>query len=171
MKRKNIILCGFMGCGKSTIGNLLSKKMGMAFIDLDAYIEKKENKSVSQIFADSGEEYFRQLERDAVKELAYKKSVILATGGGTLTFRENVDVLRNADKRLLTGLFQSFRGVCRFHRTIVLGLFSVVIQGENFMVISLLLGVINAEFLKRIFVFTELGAEVIRADIQTQTLA
>ena len=55
--------------------------------------------------------------------------------------------------------------------TIVLGLFSVVIQGENFMVISLLLGVINAEFLKRIFVFTELGAEVIRADIQTQTLA
>ncbi len=66
MKRKNIVLCGFMGSGKSTIGNLLSKKMGMAFIDLDAYIEKKENKSVSQIFADSGEEYFRQLEKDAV---------------------------------------------------------------------------------------------------------
>ena len=43
MKRKNIVLCGFMGSGKSTIGNLLSKKMGMAFIDLDAYIEKKEN--------------------------------------------------------------------------------------------------------------------------------
>ena len=45
MKRKNIVLCGFMGSGKSTIGNLLSKKMGIAFIDLDAYIEKKENKS------------------------------------------------------------------------------------------------------------------------------
>ena len=101
MKRKNIVLCGFMGSGKSTIGNLLSKKMGMAFIDLDAYIEKKENKSVSQIFSDSGEEYFRQLERDAVKELAYKKSVILATGGGTLTFRENVDVLRNTDNKII----------------------------------------------------------------------
>ena len=101
MKRKNIVLCGFMGSGKSTIGNLLSKKMGMAFIDLDAYIEKKENKSVSQIFADSGEEYFRQLEKNAVKELAYKKSVILATGGGTLTFRENVDVLRNADNKII----------------------------------------------------------------------
>ena len=101
MKRKNIVLCGFMGSGKSTIGNLLSKKMGMAFIDLDAYIEKKENKSVSQIFADSGEEYFRQLEKDAVRELAYKKSIILATGGGTLTFQENVDVLRNADNKII----------------------------------------------------------------------
>jgi len=101
MRRKNIVLCGFMGSGKSTIGNLLSRKMGMAFIDLDAYIEKKENKSVSQIFEESGEEYFRQLERDAVKELAYKKSIILATGGGTLTFQENVDVLRNADNKII----------------------------------------------------------------------
>ena len=90
-----------MGSGKSTIGNLLSKKMGMAFIDLDAYIEKKENKSVSQIFEESGEEYFRQLERDAVKELAYKKSIILAAGGGTLTFRENVDVLKNANNKII----------------------------------------------------------------------
>lgn len=101
MKRKNIVLCGFMGSGKSTIGNLLSRKMGMAFIDLDTYIEKKENKSVSQIFADSGEEYFRQLERDAVKELAYKKSIILATGGGTLTFQQNVDILKNADNKII----------------------------------------------------------------------
>ena len=101
MRRKNIVLCGFMGSGKSTIGNLLSKKMGMAFIDLDAYIEKKENKSVSQIFEESGEEYFRQLERDAVKELAYKKSIILATGGGTLTFQQNVDILKNADNKII----------------------------------------------------------------------
>ena len=101
MKRKNIVLCGFMGSGKSTIGNLLSKKLGMAFIDLDAYIEKKENKSVSQIFEESGEEYFRQLERDAVKELAYKKSIILATGGGTLTFQQNVDTLKNANNKII----------------------------------------------------------------------
>ena len=75
--------------------------MGMAFIDLDAYIEKKENKSVSQIFEESGEEYFRQLERDAVKELAYKKSIILATGGGTLTFQQNVDTLKNANNKII----------------------------------------------------------------------
>lgn len=101
MKRKNIVLCGFMGSGKSTIGNLLSRKMGMAFIDLDAYIEKKENKSVSQIFADSGEEYFRQLERNAVSELAHKKSIILAAGGGTLTFQQNIDTLKNADNKII----------------------------------------------------------------------
>ena len=52
MNRKNIVLCGFMGCGKSTVGSLLSRKTGMSFIDLDSYIEKKENKSVSDIFAD-----------------------------------------------------------------------------------------------------------------------
>jgi len=101
MRKKNIVLCGFMGSGKSTIGKLLSRKMGMAFIDLDDYIEKKESKSVSRIFADSGEEYFRQLERDAVKELAYKKSIILATGGGTLTFQQNVDILKNADNKII----------------------------------------------------------------------
>ena len=96
MKRKNIILCGFMGCGKSTIGNLLSKKTGMSFIDLDKYIEQKENKTVAEIFADNGEDYFRQLERDASKELSQKKSLVIAAGGGTLTFQENVDVFKTS---------------------------------------------------------------------------
>lgn len=96
MAKKNIVLCGFMGCGKSTIGNLLSRKMGMAFVDLDKYIEKKENKTVSEIFADSGEEYFRELEREASKELSEKKGVVIASGGGTLTFPENVEVLKKS---------------------------------------------------------------------------
>ena len=101
MKRKNIILCGFMGCGKSTIGNLLSKKTGMSFIDLDSYIEQKENKTVAEIFADNGEDYFRQLERDASKELSQKKSLVIATGGGTLTFQENVDAFKTSGKIVL----------------------------------------------------------------------
>ena len=101
MKKKNIILCGFMGCGKSTIGNLLSKKTGMSFIDLDKYIEKKENKTVAEIFADNGEDYFRQLERDASKELSQKKSLVIATGGGTLTFQENVDAFKTSGKIVL----------------------------------------------------------------------
>lgn len=101
MKKKNIILCGFMGCGKSTIGNLLSKKTGMSFIDLDKYIEKKENKTVAEIFAASGEDYFRQLERDASKELSQKKSLVIATGGGTLTFQENVDAFKTSGKIVL----------------------------------------------------------------------
>ncbi|MGN1458168.1 MAG: shikimate kinase [Acutalibacteraceae bacterium] len=101
MNRKNIILCGFMGCGKSTIGSLLSKKSGMSFIDLDSYIEKKENKTVSQIFADSGEEYFRQLEREASKELSTKNGLVIATGGGTLTYQVNVDQFRKGGSIVL----------------------------------------------------------------------
>ena len=101
MGRKNIVLCGFMGCGKSTIGDLLSKKMGMSFVDLDTYIEKKENKTVSEIFADSGEAYFRKLEREASEELSVKRGLIIAAGGGTLTFKENVDVLKNGGKIIL----------------------------------------------------------------------
>lgn len=90
-----------MGCGKSTIGNLLSKKTGMSFIDLDSYIEQKENKTVAEIFADNGEDYFRQLERDASKELSQKKSLVIATGGGTLTFQENVDAFKTSGKIVL----------------------------------------------------------------------
>lgn len=94
MARKNIILCGFMGCGKSTIGSLLAKKTGMAFIDLDKYIEKKENKTVAQIFEDSGEAYFREKEREASRELGSKKGLVVATGGGTLTYPENAEAFR-----------------------------------------------------------------------------
>lgn len=101
MNRKNIVLCGFMGCGKSTIGSLLSKKMGMSFVDLDKYIEKKEQKTVSQIFEDSGEEYFRQLEREASAELSQKKGLIIATGGGTLTYQVNVDAFKKGGKIVL----------------------------------------------------------------------
>lgn len=66
MARKNIVLCGFMGCGKSTIGSLLAKKTGCAFIDLDRYIEKQENRSVSQIFEENGEPYFREDRKSVV---------------------------------------------------------------------------------------------------------
>ncbi len=96
MRQKNIILCGFMGCGKSTVGALLAKKNGMSFIDLDSYIEKKQNKTVSEIFEESGEEHFRMLEREAARELSEKRGIILAAGGGTLTFRENVDILHKS---------------------------------------------------------------------------
>lgn len=94
MRQKNIILCGFMGCGKSTVGVLLARKCGMAFVDLDSWIERMEGKTVSQIFADSGEEHFRALERQASRELSKKNGVVIAAGGGTLTFPENVSVLK-----------------------------------------------------------------------------
>ncbi len=104
MKRKNIILCGFMGCGKSTVGSLLARKLGMSFIDLDKYIERKEKKSVSQIFADSGEPYFRDLERQAAVELSLKNGIVIAAGGGTLTFPENVEAFRKTGRIVLLDL-------------------------------------------------------------------
>lgn len=104
MKRKNIILCGFMGCGKSTVGTLLARKLGMAFVDLDRYIEKKEKMSVQEIFEKHGEEYFRKAEREAALELSEKKGVIIASGGGTLTFPENVQVLKKTGRIILLDL-------------------------------------------------------------------
>ena len=79
---KSIYLCGFMGCGKTHIGRRLSKKLQMPFIDLDNYIVEKENRSIPEIFEQSGEPYFRKLEAKCLKEL--KDGYIVATGGGTL---------------------------------------------------------------------------------------
>ena len=101
MAKKSVVLCGFMGCGKSTIGSLLAKRSGMSFVDLDSYIEKKEKKTVSRIFADSGEDYFRMRELEAVRELANKKGLVIAAGGGTLTFPENVEAFRRSCKIIL----------------------------------------------------------------------
>lgn len=94
MKKKNIILCGFMGSGKSTVGRQLADRMGMKFLDTDAYIEQKEGISISQIFADKGEDYFRELELKVCEELSTLKSVVISTGGGTLLKDANVKAIK-----------------------------------------------------------------------------
>lgn len=78
-----IYLCGFMGCGKSTVGALLAQKSGLKFTDLDDYIEEKEQMSIPEIFAQKGEGYFREREAQAVKELSAENTVV-ACGGGTI---------------------------------------------------------------------------------------
>ncbi len=100
----NIILCGFMGSGKSTVGALLSKKLGMSFIDLDSYIEKKEDMTVSQIFEAYGEPYFRQSEREAARELSEKNGLIIAAGGGTLVDKQNADTFKRNGRIILLDL-------------------------------------------------------------------
>jgi shikimate kinase len=82
-----------MGCGKSTIGRIVSKKTGMEFIDMDRYIELKTGLSVKEIFERFGEDEFRRLEREACRELSDRDNLIIAGGGGTLTFDENIEVL------------------------------------------------------------------------------
>lgn len=91
---KNIVLCGFMGSGKSTIGKRLSRQLGMPFYDSDAFVEQKAGKTVSDIFAQEGEESFRKLETECIKELSQMQGVVIATGGGVVMRPENVAYLK-----------------------------------------------------------------------------
>lgn len=93
---KHIILIGFMGSGKSTMGKLVANKLKCPFIDTDHYIEKKEGRTISDIFADDGEEYFRNLETEVLKELLESKErMVLSLGGGTPLREENRALLKD----------------------------------------------------------------------------
>lgn len=97
----NIILCGFMGCGKSTVGKNLARKTGRRFVDMDRYIEEKEGMTVSEIFAQYGEDGFRDREHAACEALAQAHNLVIAAGGGALTFARNVEVFRGRDTIVL----------------------------------------------------------------------
>ena len=88
-----IILIGYMGAGKTTIGKALSKELGITFYDLDWYIESRMRKTVSQIFAERGEEGFRKIEHNMLHEVAEFEDVIISCGGGTPCFFDNMDYL------------------------------------------------------------------------------
>ncbi len=90
---RRIILVGYMGSGKTTMGKALSKDTGMMFYDLDWYIESRMHKSVSQIFAEKGEEGFRKIEYNMLHEVAEFEDVIISCGGGTPCFFDNMDYL------------------------------------------------------------------------------
>jgi shikimate kinase len=91
-----IYLTGFMGSGKSTIGPILANTLGWDFYDLDSIIEQKEDKKISRIFEENGEDYFRNLEKEILKDLAGREKVIVALGGGTITNQENIDFLKKS---------------------------------------------------------------------------
>ncbi|MDO8366495.1 MAG: shikimate kinase [Saprospiraceae bacterium] len=87
----HLFLIGFMGCGKTHWGRLLAKKTGLPFLDLDDWISQKSGESIAQIFAEKGEHGFRVLERDALQALEDLPRSIIATGGGTPCFFDNLD--------------------------------------------------------------------------------
>tara|TARA_R110002051_G_scaffold63132_1_gene114883 strand:- start:3216 stop:3731 length:516 start_codon:yes stop_codon:yes gene_type:complete len=90
-----IVLVGYMGSGKSTIGKLLSKKLKINFIDLDDYLVSKLKMPISQLFEEKGELFFRKKEREYLQELMHKKtSFILATGGGTPCYGDNLRIIQ-----------------------------------------------------------------------------
>lgn len=77
-----IVLTGMMGCGKTSTGKLLARVLKFNFVDVDTEIEKAENKTITQIFNDSGEQYFRFLEKEKIEEFSKLKNTVLALGGG-----------------------------------------------------------------------------------------
>ncbi len=89
MTTPNIILTGFMGTGKTAVGQAVAERLGRWFVDMDAVIERRAGKPVSAIFAQDGEAAFRQMEADLCRELAGERSLVIATGGGALVPEAN----------------------------------------------------------------------------------
>lgn len=85
-----------MGAGKTTYGKLLAKSMNLAFEDLDDFIEKQQEKSISDLFDMYGEEGFRKIEKEALKNISTLENVIIATGGGTPCFYDNMEFMNKA---------------------------------------------------------------------------
>ena len=85
-----IFLIGYMGSGKTTVGQLLAARLGYSFIDMDAYIEEKQIKTVHQIFIELGEPEFRLLEQHCLHEIAAIDHVVISTGGGAPCFFDNI---------------------------------------------------------------------------------
>lgn len=96
MKRANIILIGYMGCGKTTMGKCLAKLLGYTFTDTDELIEQQQNRTISGIFATDGEQGFRDMETELLKQLLDKKSdrLVISTGGGMPMRGENRALLK-----------------------------------------------------------------------------
>jgi len=90
---KRIILIGYMGAGKTTVGKSLAKELGLSFYDLDWYIESRMRKTVPQLFAERGEDGFRKIEHNMLHEVAEFEDVVLSCGGGTPCFFDNMDYL------------------------------------------------------------------------------
>ena len=88
-----IILIGYMGAGKTTVGKALARQLGVAFYDLDWYISSRMHKTIGQIFEERGEEGFRQIERNMLHEVAEFEDVVISCGGGTPCFFDNIDYM------------------------------------------------------------------------------
>ena len=90
---QRIIIIGYMGAGKTTVGKALAKALGLDFYDLDWYIESRMRKTVPQLFAERGESGFREIEHRLLHEVAEFEDVVISCGGGTPCFFDNIDYM------------------------------------------------------------------------------
>lgn len=88
---RNIVLIGFMGTGKTSVGHALAERLGLTFVDMDAIIEEREARPITEIFATDGEPYFRTVERALVQELADQEGLVIGTGGGVVLNPDNIN--------------------------------------------------------------------------------
>jgi shikimate kinase len=93
MKRKSIILVGFMGSGKTTIGKMLAEQLHYTFIDIDKEIVNGEGQTISSIFEKHGEGYFRKLERQYLIKFADEPEAVISTGGGLPCYKDNMQLI------------------------------------------------------------------------------
>ncbi len=101
MMKKNILLIGFMGAGKTTVSRELSRMTGMKEIDMDAYIVQKEGMAITDIFDKLGEEYFRKKETECLIEIMKENNCIVSCGGGVVVKDENVEIMKNGGRIVL----------------------------------------------------------------------
>jgi len=94
MNRINIVLTGFMGCGKTTVGKILAKKLNYQFVDTDHLIEERCGMTVQEIFAAKGEKSFRKMESDMAGQLGKQEGLIISTGGGLMLNPQNITALQ-----------------------------------------------------------------------------
>jgi shikimate kinase len=90
---KRVYLIGIMGSGKTYWGKLLAQSLDLPFVDLDEFVSEREGKSVATIFEESGEDYFRQMETSALRSIKLAEPVVIACGGGTPCFHNNMDFM------------------------------------------------------------------------------
>ncbi|MDR0617422.1 MAG: shikimate kinase [Endomicrobium sp.] len=103
--KRSIVLTGFMGTGKTQVGKILSKKLKLNFFDTDGLIEEKIGLQISDIFKKFGENSFRQMEADIVKEISKTDTAVISCGGGTVLNKENIAILQ--EKGIVVNLYAS----------------------------------------------------------------
>lgn len=94
--KRTVVLIGFMGCGKTTFGEEAARRLLMDFVDMDQEIEKRQGRTISQIFAEDGEEAFRKMETELLTECCHAGGTVVATGGGVVKNPENIRRIRES---------------------------------------------------------------------------
>lgn len=93
---KRIFLVGYMGSGKTTVGQMLAKHYGYSFIDLDTYIENRMMKKINNIFSEMGEGKFREIEQRMLQEVSEMENIVVSTGGGAACFFNNMELMNES---------------------------------------------------------------------------